>query len=349
MASDFRTDKLYSILEAFRPFLRSIDVRTIAVIPEHGEEWENVVTSIFVSERSVDEIRREQSKLPKLRNNQVALFLSALPFDYSVFGGFAEGNIGPKWGVVRGVFYTSVSRHIKVRQFDPLELKICSEQRRVGGLIKYVLSATDLGLEQERQQLWVTVHKQDNEAKRLNYSNMMELIRDTLQIEIGHYDRKDFEITVTNPAQIDCINFKNSTFDVKIARLSGLRDLQLNVVLKRATKGGFFDPFCRETIPIDEIAASPFNLTLRPPTLFPYDLIELKLLHSPSALTLDEKYERVPLRNVVEPFFKVLAAFCPIEEFKKMLLEPQNCGKEPEVRFENAVAYLLWLDSTQSI
>lgn len=330
-------------------------MRTVAVRPQYGEDWENLVTSMIVSEKTVDEIKIEHEKLPKLNNNQVALFLSVIPFDYSVFEGFARGDIGEKWLSVSEGGFGYGSRHIRTRQFNPLGLKVVSTQRRMEGALKYVLCATDSGSDQERERLWTVIQNQDNEAKRLNYSSILELIKDVLRIETNYRDHKDFECIITDLSQIKDIAFNNTSFMVEITKISGLRDLQLNLVLKRCKKGGFFDPFWREAVTISESEPPPVGKTyvvkksLKPPSLLPSDLIELKLIHRPSALTLDERYERVPLQNVVEPFFKMLDAFCPINEFRKMLLEPENYGKAPEKIFENAVAWLLSLAGYHTI
>jgi hypothetical protein len=167
-------------------------MRTIAVKTPSGEGWENLVTSIVVSEKSVEEVGIEQSKLPKLRNNQIALFLLALPFDYSVFGGFVQGDIEQKWWEVAGGILASGSRHIKTRQFNPLVLKVRYTQRWEGDSWRYVLFVADEDLSQERERLWTTTQSQEDTAKVLSYSSILELIRDVLRIDINNLDRKDF-------------------------------------------------------------------------------------------------------------------------------------------------------------
>ena len=84
LVSDFAPDSVYSILQAFQPFLKSFDVRTIAVRAQSGDEWENLVTSIKVSEKTVEEVEKEHSKLPKLRNNSIALFPSQFLLTFNI-------------------------------------------------------------------------------------------------------------------------------------------------------------------------------------------------------------------------------------------------------------------------
>jgi len=353
--SEVSPEDLNSVLRAFQPFLKSIDMRTIAVRPETGEDWENLISSIIVSEKTVEEVTEEYEKLPKLKNKQIALFLFAAPFDYSIFEQFTNGFIVrnrlmiSKSGVAHGKLT------IRSRQFNPLALRVRSTQTNVQGVVKYVLRAVDSGLEEERESLWKVVQRQDNAAKRLNYTTMGELIKDVLKIEFSGRDRKDFELTISDIADIQDVTFGESSFQVEIMKISGFKDLQLNVILKRATSGGSFYPVWRDIVPVDKVKPqshgirNTLKIDVQPPSLLPFDLIELKLIHRDSALTLDENRLRAPLQNVVDPFFKVLNSFCSIDEFKKMLLEPENCGKKPDKRFEIAITWLLSLAGFHTI
>ena len=67
--------ELGSVLEALKPALKSMDVRTFAVATPEGD-WQNLITSVFMTENTVDEVKNQQERIPLLRNNEVALFLS---------------------------------------------------------------------------------------------------------------------------------------------------------------------------------------------------------------------------------------------------------------------------------
>lgn len=330
-------------------------MRTVAVRPESGEDWENLVTSMAVSERSVEEVEMEQRKLPKLRNGQFALFPFAVAFDFDVFEGIARGEISHKWlNISKGSGSAYRTLRIKTKQFNPLKLKMLSIWGRPNGTPKWVLTAANSNTSPEREQLWSIVQRQSLEAKRLYYSSMEDLIKDALKVDdLSH--AKDFELTISNLAQIGRVTFSKSTIDVEISKISGLKNLRLNVIQSRAKNGGSHYPIWRERITIDEKADIPngqiyiIEESIQPPDLLPFDSVSLQLIHWDSALQLDETWERAPLRNVVEPFFKVLGAFCPTDEFKKMLLEPENCGKEPEKIFENAIVWLLSLAGFSTI
>lgn len=56
------TNELYSVFEALKPALRSMDVRTFAVSAPEGD-WQNLVTSVYLTENSVDEVRKQQEKM----------------------------------------------------------------------------------------------------------------------------------------------------------------------------------------------------------------------------------------------------------------------------------------------
>jgi len=86
-------NELYLVLKAFKSALVSIDLRCIAVSPPSEECWQNLVTSIFLSDKTVDEVKNEQKSIPKIRNNFFAIFYDAVPFDYSVLTKITEGQL----------------------------------------------------------------------------------------------------------------------------------------------------------------------------------------------------------------------------------------------------------------
>ena len=206
----------------------------------------------------------------------------------------------------------------------------------------------------EREGLWAVAQNQGIFMKQLGYRNTEDLVRDVLRIEdISH--NKDFELTISNLAKIGKVTFNRSTFDVEIEKVSGLKDLQLNVIQERAKGGGSLIPILRETVAIGEENNHPsgktyeVETTVKPENLLPFDYLSLELIHRDSGLILDYAWKKAPLQNVVEPFLKTLNAFCSLDEFKKMLLEPENCGKEPQKIFENAVSWLLSLSGFHTI
>jgi len=328
--------------------LRSIDVRTIAVRSPREEEWENVVTNLAVSEKTVDEVRGLQEKLPEIKNNLMAFFLSALPFDYTVFEGFCQGDIGQTRLTVMGTSVAYGSRHIKTGIFDPLKLKVISSRRRLGGVLKQTLTATNSNTEPRREELWGVVQKQTILAKQLGYENAEDLIKDILRIENVRHDI-DFELTISDLAKINSVTFNKSTFAVEISGISGLRNLQLNIVQSRAKNGGSYYPIWRKNLPIGETGKLLVEKCyvaeedIQPPDLLPFDYLSLELIYRSAGLTLDAFWGKVPLQNVVEPLFKALDAFCPIDKFKEMLLNPKDFENAPEKIFENAVSWLLSL------
>ena len=186
-----------SVLQAFQPILRSIDMRTIAIKPEIDTDWENLITSIIVSEKTVEEVTAEHEKLPKLKNKQIALFLFAAPFDYSIFEQFTSGSVVDNRLIITKGGMSNRKLTIRSRRFNPLILKMKSIHTNFQGIYKYVLRVADSGSAEERELLWKIAQRQDNEAKRLGYSNIMALIKDALKIELSGSDRKDFELTIS--------------------------------------------------------------------------------------------------------------------------------------------------------
>ena len=345
-------DELYSVLEAFRPFLKSIDMRTVAVRSTSDGEWENLITSLTVSEKTLNEVASVQEKLPKIRNNEVALFLTAAPFDYSPFDYFVQGKIRHQRLFVGGGGIGIGGITIRTRQFDPLKLKVTSSRRRIEGLSKRVLSSANLNSSPEREGLWAIAQSQTGLPKELYYEDMNDLLKSTLRIEeINH--AKNFELTISDLAKIENVTFSASSFVVEISKIIGLKNLQLNVLQGRSEKGGNFHTSWRNRYSIDEIEAQQpsetVSVTVQPPDIFPFDSITIELIHRGSFLTIDDTWKRAPLQNVVAPYFKVLDAFCSIDMFKEMLLKPQNFEHAPELMFENAVSWLLSLAGFHTI
>jgi hypothetical protein len=209
-----------------------------------------------------------------------------------------------------------------------------SSTRRIAGVLKWVLTATGSNSNPDRQQLWTIVQNQAIIAKQLYYAGMEDLLKDVLRMDnISH--NIDFELIVTDLAKIKNVTFGDSSFEVEIEKIVGLKGLQLNVQVERETDGGFRKNIFRKGVHMensDEELIGKIYLskeTVQTPPLFPYDSVELELIHRNSALTLDRTWMRAPLKNVVEPFYKTLDAFCSTDTFREMLLKPENFKKAP--------------------
>ncbi len=340
-------DELYPILEALKPLLKSIDVRTVAVSLEPDNPWQNLITSVCVSPKEEKEIKSELQTLPtypKLNNN-FAIFTRVYPFDYNVFGQIAEGKM---------MFFTQFGRNVvKCRNFDPLSLKVNSSEEKVGGSYEHVWRAADSGEVEARKALWTVVRDEQIAPKQLNYSSIVELIKDFLKIPSFNFnDTKDFELKIYCLARIEKVIFSDSTLKVKIKKLCGLKGLQLN--LRRGSRGYPLPGYnkrkeiTREETQIDNDFCS-VSETFDVSGLLPLDWVAIKLIHKDSALSWDEKDERVPLKNPIEPFARTLNAFCTFKEFNKMLSEEVYNYSKPEVTFERAVAWLLSLSGFHTI
>lgn len=333
-------DELGLVLKGFRPVLRSMDVRTVAVRLAPNEGWINLVTSILISEKTVNEVKDQQKSLLEVSENEFKIFLGAWPFEDSIFDQITKGSL---------LFKSSEELStVQTRQFDLLKLKVFSSWRNLNGSVQCVLCAMGGGSPpQEREKLWAVSRSQNAVAKVQNYSSIQELISHVLKIEISDGEHKDFEVTIGSLAKIDWVGFVNSSFEAKISKLCGVRDLQLNLNLKRFGSG-YSKTIWRQIIPIEESEQEPTNncivaKSVKIDDLVPFDQMDAELIHKISALTIDSKQATVPLKNLVEPVLKTLGAFCSLADFKKMLLEPQMFGKEPQKIFETAVCWLLSL------
>ena len=145
-------DELFSVLEALKPALNSIDIRTVAVSPLSEEPWQNLMTSVYITEKKVEEVENQQKIIPQPRNNQFAVFLKTYPFDYTLFDEITKGEV--KFPASYGV------NKVQFRNFDPLRLKVHSTQERIDGSLIWILKAADSGRPQEREKLWLVANNQ---------------------------------------------------------------------------------------------------------------------------------------------------------------------------------------------
>lgn len=330
----FAPDDLYSVLKAFSPTLKSIDVRIVAVTLPTEEHWQNLVTVIFLSDKTVEEIKAEQENLTTIQNNHFAIFCDALPFNYLIFNKIADGEI-------RFPLSSFSTHRIETREFDPLALKVCSIQKWVNGSSCYILRSADIGIEEDRKKLWEIVLNQNTWAKRFGFSDIQEMINHYLKIEYNHGIRKDFEIVIHPVAKILNLQFSENQLIVNVEKPTELNGLQLNLQVKRD-----FQIVRRNT---GEIEGTNNSKEFTINGLLPFDSITVELIHRDSGLTLDRAYETVTLENVAEPFVKTLDGFCSLDKLKEMLFEPENYGKNPEKIFENAITWLLSLAGYETL
>lgn len=332
-------DDLYSVIDAFKLGLKSVDVRTVAVKPSEEELWQNLVTSINISEKTLGEVIVEQSKMPSVRNKDFAIFRNAFALTEAevtkelIFSQIETGQL---------YFPTSEGWFVvQVRKFDPFSLKVGSRWDYVRGVQKYFLGSTASGKTQERERLWLIANNQHQEVKRQNYQDIQELINDTCKTkDYSNGSVTDFEIRISCVAHIETSFFKGKLFVVKIRKPIGVAGLQLNLNLKRYTAYPY-QTVWKTTFYIDEVEKQTIEFVAQPEGTLPFDQMNIELIHKNSALVLDSIITQAPLINVAEPLVKTLDSFCPLNEFKRMLLEPQKCGKQPQKIFENAVAWLL--------
>jgi len=334
--------ELFSVMQTLRSALKSIDVRTIAVAPESTDEYQNLVTSIFLTEKSVGETEEQQRSIPTFRNkkNDFAFFHNAYSFDNNrFFEELVKGEVRfPDSFGINKVYF---------RKFDPLSLKVSSIQKRDATSTKWrwVLKAIDSGKQDERYELWNIVNRNELEAVHQGFSDMRGMIENRLGIDYAVNSQKDFELTIPSLASIKSIRFLKSGFTVEVKKAKGVKDLQLNLTRKR---DNYILPYVK-TLRVNEETKQSRDDYLTVTEVFeledlvPYDFIELNLILRESGLTMDKKFENVPFENVIDPFLKTLKAFCDLKKFKRMLFEPANYGREPEKIFENAITWLVSL------
>src|SRR5271169_6902005 len=112
-------NNVLSVIESFSPVLKSLDIRTVAIkLTPSQKTWVNLITSFVVSNRSVDEVKVEHNKLPKIENDQFAIFLKA-SVDGRILDGLSEGYI---------TFPADVPVTVLTRKMELYTLKVYSRQ-----------------------------------------------------------------------------------------------------------------------------------------------------------------------------------------------------------------------------
>ena len=165
----YSPDELYFVLESFKPALKSIDLRCVAVATPSEDYWQNLVTSIFFSDKTVDEVKNEQKTIRKIRNNFFAIFYDAVPFNYSVLGKIAEGQLRIPLVPIGG-------NTIQFRESDLYQLKVSSSQEWINGSYSWILRTAHSGSEEERKELWSIVDEQSILATQFGFNSIPQMI-----------------------------------------------------------------------------------------------------------------------------------------------------------------------------
>ena len=335
---------LSEVLRAFSPAFKSLDVRIVAV--KLNGKWRNVITSIFPSWKSPEEVKSEQQQIKEMLKNtgNFRIFLLCSFFkDYvSLFDQLEKGEI-----VVHG------RAKIIFGEFDVYGLKVDQFYLRAPDFVKEVKEWKLVGSKATARKddgIWPIVESQNDSARLLGFEDAYEFINETLRIK--GFNRKKPEaliIGIPVPARIVKASFSNSTLKVKSKKHFLLNDLQLNVSLERVDSRNYFGNVWRNVAYVNKckrLSESDFCFvkdSIQVPNPRPDDTIKVELIHRKApTLTMDKTRLRVPLENAVEPFAKSLFRFCPVDEYEKRLFTPEQYKKSSKV-FEDAVAWLLAL------
>ncbi len=205
-------DELYNVLEAFKPALKSVDIRCVAVTLPSEEYWQNLITSIIFSDKTVDEVKNEQKTIPKIRNNYFSLFYDAVPFDYYALTKISEGQFRIPVTIIGG-------NRIQFRKSDLFKLKVKSSKEPIDGIYNWMLSATDSGSKEKRVEFWSIAKKQSVFIKRFNVNSIPKMVEQYLKIKYNSWAEKDLEIAIRPPATIEKVQFTNNNLKLFLRNL----------------------------------------------------------------------------------------------------------------------------------
>ena len=333
--------ELFFVMKSLESALKSIDVRTFAVTPNPHNPWQNLVTSVYLSEKTVEEVKKQHTSIPLLRqNNKIRLYLRVDPFNDQFVRELLDGQVK---------FLTESGREIVYfRKLDPTRLKMRSTKEKIVSSYMWILEATSNGTQRERGELWSTASEKEIEAKLSGFQNISKLIENRLRIQYSNGSQKDFDFIVPSLASIDNTRFSKTRFEVDIKKVEGLTNLQLNLSHTRDNDVISIEPRKVKENPSQNNGLTTTE-TFELRNALPYDQITVNLILEDSALQLDYNWSFVPLENVVEPFLKTLDGFCSLEKLESMILEPENYGKPSDKIFEMAITWLVSLSGYSSI
>ena len=334
------------VVEAFSAAFKSVDLRIVAVKPE--DHWVNVITSLFLSSRSQEEIESEQQQTrDKLPNtDKFRVFLASLHFNQLqiLFESFKKGRIRVH------------NTLIKFTEFNPSALKVdqLSFYERAPSYLKEMKEWRLAGSQADTAKddaIWRIIESQNGHARRHGYENIYDLIKETLGIrDFGRGRTRALAIGIPMPAQIVDVSLVGPSLKIKTNKAFDLTDLQLNLAVERLKpRTRYYETVWRKTELVKKCKRPSSRKfcyvtnSIKLPDLMPHDIIRVELIHRQApTLGMDKRRLDVPLRNAVEPFAKSLFKFCSLDIFRECLLNPEQ-SKKPADDFEDAVAWLLAL------
>lgn len=333
---------IYDVVQAFGSSFKSIDFRTIMVKPE--DQWINVITSVFLANKSQEEIKSEHQQLKDKLSINTSKF-RFLPLCYSFKDGLEL--------LLRQLMNGEVSRfHIKFREIDLSELRVDQFPSYLKEMKEWKLVGAETnGTEGYRTNLWHIINSQNENARRVGYKDIYELINETLRIRDFYQGRtRDLVVGIPLLARIADMSLDDSSLKIKTKKVISIADLQLNLVIERLNpQTRHYERVwrkielvkeCKQPLTHDFCYA---DNSIKLPNLNSADMIDAELIHRRvPTLSIDQNRLIVPLQKPVEPFAKTLFSFCPLDSFRERLLNPEKF-KKPSKEFEDAVAWLLSL------
>lgn len=328
------------VLQAFSSAFRSIDLRIAAV--DHEGQFTNVITSMFFSYKSPEELELEQGKLrATMPSGDFLILLLGFPFAGAsdLFRQLGKGKLK----IFPPTHFGELNMtKIKV-QSRPDFLREIGEWNLVGSKVD----------SKKGDEIWDIVDSHSGQARLSGYKDSYDLINEILGIRGFQRGKKEaLVIGIPVLARIADVRFTGSKMRIKTRKAASLEDLQLNIYQRRPSKrGGQWESVSRSRKPIlvkrckssSRRRFCTVTNSINLATAKPYDLVEVELIHKGEpSLSMDTAGSRVPLVNVTEPLAKTLFSFCSMNEFRERLLHPEK-HKNPSIVFENAVAWLLSL------
>lgn len=340
-----------NVFNALQGYFVSVDLRTLAFKENH--QWINIVSSLFFSEKTVEQIKEIQKSLkcPELEN--LRLFTFALKS--SEFGSLSR-QIN-KNGLIRPPNSLFSEDTIFIGNFNPRHITVNSRPSFFQPVSDWkALGGSSKEQHPNRTKCWELLEQIEGIFISLGFENVYQWIDKALGIwKYGKGNADTFIIGLPIKAKIDNLNVKGNIVSFSVKAHKNIPNLQVNIFQwENNSRVGDWrtietkpKPLTRLNQQIDDFVI--YTDEVKFSSIHPKHFIKTQLISTNiPRLRIDEKMCRPPLENTLEPLIRALGKFYHLDQFKNQLLNPEKLKIKrkthgPSWYFEEAVSWLLSL------
>ena len=341
-----------NVYNAFKDYYLSYDLRVLAYKHklERDYEWRTIISSVFLSEKKVEDISSIQKslKLPTMNNIQLFCFSDKSVNFKNYFNHISRGGIYRFIDII-----TNEEVAITIGKFDLGAIQIGYFPKYYELDLDHKLFGTELSTEiAERDECWALLKNIEDNVILIGYENLNEWIKSIFRIaEFQSGSKATIYIAFPVKANIRYIDIKNNIVAYNITAQKNISNLQINVYNKFLYRGysrsSEFRPKLLKSPKKDKEDFYLYTGTIEFSNIPPSNHIEIQLINrNVPKLLIDILRCDPPLDNTLEPLIKSFREFFSIKEFTDQLFNPEKMKKKNITHdsswyFEEAISWLL--------